>query len=423
MSFGNLSEYFDGVGTKALTLVDAKKLKDGQRGSNQHEIGGPKEQWNRFKEILGDEPRRMGLDNGIPTRYLYIQGEQDTIQVEGECTWYDTRSKDPKRSAEWRVYYQSNVVTKVMEPGDQLFLAKMKDDYLLFIVVAEGSELVERLFYLFGIEVQKELITIQDFSDNDPELDFLTRFLMDEIGIEFEDSNANKLDDIIEPFGLEFPTTKVFSDLARQTLPEVSALDDPDVAIMAWLNHEESLFRRLEARIVAERLAAGWIDAEGIADVDGFIKFSLGVQNRRKSRMGHSFEKHLAAVFDAYELQYEEQIKTEKGKKPDFLFPGIKEYMDTEFNVDLLTMLAAKSSCKDRWSQILPEAERITQKHLVTLELGISASQTDTMRDSNVQLIVPASIQRSYTEQQCDWLWRLSDFIDLVKHRQDRYLT
>ncbi len=420
MSYGNLSAHFDGVSTKTLTLVDAKKLKEGQKGSNQHEIGGPKAQWNRFTQILGDEPRRMKHGNGVPTRYIYFNGEQETISEEGECTWYDPRANDPKRSSEWRVYYQTNAVTEAMEPGDQLFLTKMKEDYLLFIVVAEGSDLVERLRFLFGLGPQGELeVTIQDFSDSDPELDFLTRFILDEIGVEFEDPDANSLDAIIEPFGLKFPTTKVFSDLARQTLPEVNALDNADTAIMAWLDHEEAMFRRLESRVVAERLSAGWLDENRVVDVDDFIKYSLGVHNRRKSRMGYSFENHLTAVFDAHSLNYQTQQKTEKGKKPDFIFPGIKEYFDTEFNVDLLTMLAAKSTCKDRWPQVLPEAERIEQKHLVTLEPGISEPQTDTMRDSKVQLIVPGSIQRSYTEKQREWLWDISYFVDLLKQRQN----
>lgn len=420
MSYGNLSAFFQGVSTKTLTLVDAKKLEPGQKGSNQHEIGGPKAQWNRFTKILGDKPRLLKKGNGIPTRYIYLNSEQETIAVEGVCTWYDPRANDPKRSAEWRIYYQTNAVTQAMEPGDQLFLAKMKDDYLLFIVVAEGSELVERLQFLFGLDGQGELeVTIQDFSDSDPEIDFLTRFILDEIGIEFEDPHANSLDTIIERFGLTFPTTKVFSALARQTLPEVNALEDPDIAIMAWLDHEEALFRRLEAHVVANRLKVGWVSKEGIADVDGFIKYSLSVQNRRKSRMGHSLEKHLAAVFDAYGLRYEEQKKTEKGMKPDFIFPGIDQYFDTEFEVDLLTMLAAKSTCKERWPQVLPEAERIERKHLVTLEPGISESQTNAMRESKVQLIVPQSIQRSYSAKQREWLWNISAFLDLVKHRQD----
>ena len=322
MSYGTLSTYFAGVGTKVLTLVDTK-------GSNQHEVGGPKTQWNRFRQILGEEPRRIAKGNGIPTRYIYISGEQESFYSEGEASWYDTRHRDPKRSAEWRVYYQSNDVTDVMEPGDQLVLAKRREDYLLFIVLAEDCGLVDRLLYLFGLDNQADLVALQDFTDADPELDFLNRLILEEIGIEFEDPDANNLDTIIEPFGLEFPKTRVFSDLARQTLPEVSALDDPDWAIMSWLEHEEALFRRLEARIVAERIARGWTDTVGVPDVDGFISFSLSVQNRRKSRMGHSLENHLVAVFDAYELRYDVQKKTEKGKKPDFLFPGIAEYSDT----------------------------------------------------------------------------------------------
>lgn len=414
MNYGTLSTHFVGVATKELTLVDTK-------GSNQHEVGGPKYQWNRFRQILGEEPRLIKEGTGIPTRYIYISAEQESIDSEGYCTWYDTRHKDEKRSAEWRVYYQSNDVTAVMEPGDQLVLAKRREDYLLFIVIAEDSGLVNRILYLFGMDSQTDEVALQDFSETDPELDFLNRLILEEIGIEFENPDANSLDAIIEPFGLEFPGTREFSDLARQTLPEISALDDPDWAIISWLDHEEALFRRLEARIVSEEIStSGLMVAESPPDVDKFISLSLSVHNRRKSRMGHSLENHLAAVFDAYSLRYDVQKKTEKGKKPDFLFPGIDEYNDNEFSVSFLTMLAAKSTCKDRWPQILPEAERIPTKHLVTLEHGISESQTITMRDSGVQLIVPRPLQRGYTRDQCGWIWCLSDFVDLVSEKQSK---
>ena len=42
-------------------------------------------------------------------------------------------------------------------------------------------------------------------------------------------------------------------------------------------------------------------------------------------------------------------------------------------------MLAVKSTCKDRWRQILAEADRLPVKHLLTLEPGISVAQTDEM--------------------------------------------
>ena len=134
--------------------------------------------------------------------------------------------------------------------------------------------------------------------------------------------------------------------------------------------------------------------------------------------MGYSLENHLSALFDIHDVTYSAQVKTEKGKKPDYIFPSSDEYFDPSFDVSMLTMLAAKSSCKDRWSQVLPEAERIKQKHLLTLEPAIAESTTDTMRASSLQLIVPTEIQQTYKKSQQEWLWNVGDFLELVKDRQ-----
>ena len=402
MKRGYLSEYFEGVGVKVLSEVDATAK------SNQHEIGTTK----AMRHFLGEEKTKFEVN------YIWLSGEQESISDQGWATHYNTREGKP-RSAEYRFYYPSNSVTELMSAGDTLFLAMRKDRSILFIVVPENSGLASHLLWLFGIDEQPEIqFTAQQFGqDNDAALDFAARLVLDEIGVEFEDPNANTLDTIIARFGSTFPTTAEFSQLARLTLPEVHAEDDPDAALIAWLDHEEAMFRRLEKKIVAERILEGFVE-KGEVDVDAFIHYPLGVQSRRKSRMGHSLEHHLKAVFDACSVRYDAQVITEKGKKPDFIFPGQSEYEDPNFSVSMLTMLAAKSSCKDRWSQVLPEAERIPLKHLVTLELGISESQTETMAASNVQLIVPTRLQSSYTARQRSWLWSVSAFVRHTKIKQ-----
>jgi len=83
-----------------------------------------------------------------------------------------------------------------------------------------------------------------------------------------------------------------------------------------------------------------------------------------------------------------------------------------------LTMLGAKSTCKDRWRQVLAEAEKISRKHLLTLEPGISEPQTDQMEASSLQLVVPSPVQDSYTAAQRGWLWSVGDFIEEVRARQ-----
>ena len=273
-----------------------------------------------------------------------------------------------------------------------------------------------QLLWLFGFDSQSDLkfFTQQYSGDNDATLDFAARFVLDELGIEFEDPDANSFDSIIDRFGLELPKTKEFSALARLTLPDVRAEDGPDVALMAWLDHEEAMFRRLERRIVSARIEQGFLIGADV-DVDGFLSFSLSVQNRRKSRMGQSFEHHLAAVFDACRILYVKGGKTERNNKPDFLFPGQAAYSDPSFPAHRLLMLAAKTVCKERWRQILPEADRIPAKHLVTLEPSISNAQTEQMQAHDVQLVVPLAIHASYKTSQANWLWSIENFVERAR--------
>lgn len=201
---------------------------------------------------------------------------------------------------------------------------------------------------------------------------------------------------------------------------EVRAEEDPDVALVEWLDREDAIFRRLERRIVAKRLQSdlGFLREDGEADVDGCISFALSIQNRRESRMGYSLENHLEAVFRAHQLAYVREFSTENMHRPDFLFPSGEAYRAAPESGDLhLTMLGAKSSCKERWRQLLDEASKIQRKHLLTLEAGISEPQTHQMRESDSQLVVPRPIQDSYTAAQRKWLWTLSDFIREVKRR------
>jgi len=81
-------------------------------------------------------------------------------------------------------------------------------------------------------------------------------------------------------------------------------------------------------------------------------------------------------------------------------------------------MLGVKSTCKDRWRQVLAEADRIERKHLLTLEAAISTNQTDEMQAKNLQLVLPRNLHDTYTEAQQAWLLDVSGFTALVRERQ-----
>jgi hypothetical protein len=237
---------------------------------------------------------------------------------------------------------------------------------------------------------------------------------LESIGVVVELGEDTFLDEILVAFEGTFPTTKEFSKFARCTLPQLNPLDEPDAVLVAWMEREEVLFRTLERHLISERLSTGF---DG--DVDEFISFSLSVQNRRKSRAGLALENHVAVIFDKFSIQYTRTPITENKSKPDFIFPGSAQYHDPNFPASKLTMLATKSSLKERWRQILAEADKIPEKHLLTLVSPISEAQTDEMVSKNLQLVIPEVLHRIFTERQRSRLISLYDFIKIVESRQD----
>lgn len=122
-------------------------------------------------------------------------------------------------------------------------------------------------------------------------------------------------------------------------------------------------------------------------------------------------------------LRFEEQVKTEGNKKPDFIFPDGVSYHNLLFPDDGLTFLGAKTTCKDRWRQVLNEAGRISHKHLFTLQEGISANQLEEMINENLTLVVPATNIKTFDRRYQGRVMTLSGFITMVETKQRKYAT
>lgn len=407
MKQGYLSQYFDGVAAKRLSAVEADVIR-----SNQHEFNGVE----GLRVMLGEPDGKVRY----AAKFLYLTDHDDEpIVEEGFLTWYDARQRARlERSVmryEYRLYFPTNQVSQCATEGDLLLIAKRPDNTLLAIVAEKETTISKQIMWLFGFSdlthpgfsIREELETEQD------RVEFASRFILESIGVAVEENEETYLDTMLVKFDGRFPTTREFSAYARSTLKDVNAQDGPDDVLMAWMEREEILFRTLERHLIADRLAKGFND-----DVDNFISFSLSVQNRRKSRVGLALENHLELLFKECGIRYSRTAVTENKSKPDFIFPGEVEYHNPEFNPLNLTMLGVKSTCKDRWRQVLAEADRIKRKHLLTLEAAISTNQTDEMQAKDLQLVLPQSLHNTYSEAQRDWLMDVSAFTAMVRGRQ-----
>ena len=78
-------------------------------------------------------------------------------------------------------------------------------------------------------------------------------------------------------------------------------------------------------------------------------------------------------------------------------------------------MLAAKTTCKDRWRQVLNEASRVPTKHLLTLQEGVSEGQFSEMREADVRLVVPADLHDAYPKAVRPHLLTFGGFLGEVR--------
>lgn len=408
MKFGYLSQVFSRFAWKRITAVEVLPSV-----SHGHEFNSSK----ILREILGTVSRKSKDGNGIPTKFVYLcDSDELPTQDAGNMSWYDSRANQAKRAPEWRLYYTDNAVIGAggrASVNDSLVIAFSPTGEAATVLIAEaGSTSESQLLWLFGLtEPASTKFKTADIAPKQ-DVDMARIGILDAVGVELPTSDDRLLEKMQRLFGEKFPTADKFSRFVRKELTDVRAEDDADKALTEWMEREEFAFR------VFERALVGEVIKKGFKNVDDFVASSLSVQNRRKARAGLAFENHLAEVFRSYGLVFERGALLENKAKPDFIFPGKKQYDNTDFPISLLTLLGAKTTCKDRWRQVLAEGQRFTERNLVTIEPAISANQLAEMRAKHLQLVIPTSLHGTYPPAERSHIIKVSDFIAEVLKRQ-----
>lgn len=227
------------------------------------------------------------------------------------------------------------------------------------------------------------------------------------------------MQEFIASLTVDFPLSDAMAAAARDIHDRVHdhvefVRTNPDQKVIDWTNTEYALFRAIEHDRYGARIR------DGFFTVDEFIDMANSVLNRRKSRAGKSLEHHLAAVFQGNDITFTSQAVTEGNKRPDFIFPSQDAYHDRAFPTDRLISLAAKTTCKDRWRQVINEADRLRDqtKFLCTLQQGISPAQMDEMQQENVVLVVPRPYIGYYPPDRRDRIWTLKQFVGFVREKE-----
>ena len=210
-----------------------------------------------------------------------------------------------------------------------------------------------------------------------------------------------------------FPQTLAFANEARQTLIDCvkAFMEAPsDDRLTRCIDTEYKLFKLVERKICEPEIVRVF------KSVDDFLGTAQTILQRRKARAGRSLEHHVEYLLREAKIPFDIRVDVE-GTKPDILIPGKKAYLDPAYPLEKLFMLGIKTTCKDRWRQVTREAPRISHKHILTVQQGISTNQIDEMERSFVTLVVPRSLHGQYPPKRRDKLLTVARFIDSVRSK------
>ncbi len=333
--------------------------------------------------------------------------ENHILKKTGQIQWQDDFSTSCTFT-----WYESKNELRITGFGRGFGLLRPEYTGALFVMVKESDE--DYLGFIFNTDED-----IQDFLDSFGLTPAETNRPIELNRVKAEVREKQAMDSFINGLKADFPTSAEMSSAARLIhyqvyLDRSLTISDPDTMLLRWTEGEYRLFRAIEYSRYGDTVARGF------KTVDDFIMLANQVLNRRKSRAGKSLEHHLSAIFDENRIKYTPQAVTEGNKKPDFLFPSEEAYHDMSFSIEKLCTLAAKTTCKDRWRQILNEANRLRDenKYLCTMQQGISAAQMDEMQAEKVILVVPKPYIVAYPKDRRDRIWTLGKFVSYVKEME-----
>lgn len=384
MSLISISDWIDDVsGPDYVWFVKYLSGND-TRANNTHQAGPyiPKQiLFGLFPDL--NEPGKKNPDTYIDA-YIDSHSDAKTVRV----VWYNTRSRNECRITRW-----GGAASALLDPESTgaltVFAFHMNEN-------AQGNNLriwVSR--HPTEEDVIEERVGPVEPGRNGWRLWSRSTDLQHDLLGQFQPTRRScylELDDIPSDWLKVFPSPKAIFEKSLEWRPVPSA--NVDVRLIQRRQCEYQIFQSIEEAVTLP------IIHRGFGSLNDFIAQAQTVLQRRKARAGRSLELHIRQILVEEGFQegqdFSWQPETERGKNPDFLFPSETDYKNLDFPSSKLNMLAVKTTARDRWRQILNEADRISVKHLLTVQQGISLKQFNEMSEHGVQLVIPEPLINEY---------------------------
>jgi hypothetical protein len=389
----DIDEFLEGVLTNDHSIFIKRLSANDTGATGAHQAGPylPKEVAFALAPLL-----RNGFGN--PDQVFTTCVASHDVRRETRLVWYNEKSRDECRVTRWATAGKKNSVISSEQTGAIAVFG---------FAATESEGILHAWAWICSDDAEEDAVEAR-FGEIEPGM-FVFRHRGKTIAVRPAPISAPcklPMSHLPDEWGRKFPDTAAIVGKTLELLPMKRA--DPDQRLILRRECEFQLFQTIEAAHVLPQIRLGF------ATIDTFINVANAVTNRRRSRSGRSLELHLERIFLENNVAHAHGMRTEGKSTPDFLFPSVHAYTDSKFDATKLRMLGAKTTCKDRWRQVLKEADRIPVKHIATLQEGVSKDQFAEMKKAGVVLVVPKPLHLKYPKEIRAELKTLRNFIDEV---------
>lgn len=327
---------------------------------------------------------------GVVTKHDIKIEWQDDVTTDSVITWYGAKTRSEYRLTRFGKGFPYLAHDMV---GDLLVLIRKDEtDFLAYILYFEED--IQEIQAALGVEVTQSWgVYPSSVEEAESEDDCIDR-------------HFRRFAEVLT----QFPQGSVFSAEARRVLGDCVrdfARLSADKALMASMEAEYRLFKLAERQICQSDIIRVF------RDVDDFLKTASSIMNRRKSRAGRALENHVEQVLINAGIPH--KMRPNIDGEPDVIVPSEAAYLDSTYPVDKLFVVGIKTTCKDRWRQVLQEGSRVSEKHILTIQPGISTKQLNQMHSANIKLVVPQSIHNDYPKERNITLLSVEQFVSTIR--------
>lgn len=132
----------------------------------------------------------------------------------------------------------------------------------------------------------------------------------------------------------------------------------------------------------------------GTVNFEDMDKFFMSIFQSRKSRAGKGFEFTIRTMFERLSYPFSEQVNID-GAKPDFVMPSESYFLQKPLDSLIFT---AKRTLRERWRQVVTEANKGYGYFLATLDDKVTSSQIEQASKHKIYLVVPNSLKTGRDE-------------------------